>query len=136
MTIEQPPSRLQIAQRLAAHLGHGDFDQYIGLLSEDVTYRVGGNHALAGIFHGPEEVTAHVRDVADLTGNTYDAIKWEDWLVGEHHVAAVVRIHAQGHGAGLAARHVVLLRFDPADKISEIRVLFDDAGDTERFIGR
>jgi len=50
MTTEQPPSRLQIAQSLAAHFGHRDFDQYIGLLSEDVTYRVDGNHALSGTF--------------------------------------------------------------------------------------
>jgi ketosteroid isomerase-like protein len=136
MTTEQPPSRLQIAQRLAAHLGHGDFDQYIGLLSEDVTYRVGGNHALAGIFHGPDEVTAQMRAVVDLTESTFDATKWEDWLVGEHHVAAVVQIHAQGHGATVTARQLVLLRFDPADKISEITVLVDDAGSTERFVGR
>lgn len=81
MTTEQPPSRLQIAQSLAAHFGHRDFDQYIGLLSEDVTYRVDGNHALSGTFHGPEEIGAHVRDVVDRTGSTYDAVKWEN-LVG------------------------------------------------------
>jgi ketosteroid isomerase-like protein len=136
MTAEQAPTRLQIAKSLAAHLGHRDFDQYIGLLSEDVTYRVGGNHALAGIFHGRDEVAAQMRGVVDLTGSSFDTVKWEDWLVGEHHVAAVVQVHAQGHGAIVTARQVVLLKFDPADKISEITVLVDDAGSIERFVGR
>jgi len=56
--------------------------------------------------------------------------------VGEHHVASVVRINAQDHGATLTVRLVYLLKFDPADKISEVTVLFvDDIGAAERFLG-
>ena len=136
MTADPPPSRLQIAQRLATHLGRRDFDQFIHLLSHEVEYRVGGNHMLAGTFRGPDEVTAHVRDLVDRTDNTYDAFKWEDWLVGDQHVAALVRVHGEGHGAIFAARLVVLLGFDPADKVSEITVLFEDASGAERFFSR
>jgi ketosteroid isomerase-like protein len=105
------------------------------LISEDVTYRAGGDNALSGTFHGREEVSAHLREVVERTGDTYEALKWEDWLVGEDHVAAIVRVHAEEHGAVLTARLVILLAFDPADKISEITVLFDDARSTDRFIG-
>jgi hypothetical protein len=90
VTVEPPPSRLQIARRPAAHFGDREFDQFVGLLSKDVTYRVGGNHALAGTFHEPEQVTGRRTDVVDRTGNTYDTCKWEDWLVGEHEVGDVI----------------------------------------------
>jgi ketosteroid isomerase-like protein len=133
MTSAPPPSRLRVAQQLAAHLGHLDFDNFIDLLSEEVTYRVGGNHALAGTFRGPDEVIGHVRQLVDRTGNTYDAFKWEDWLVGDNHVAALVRIHAHGHTAIYAGRLVLLFGFDPTDRISEITVFFEDAMGAERF---
>jgi hypothetical protein len=136
MTVAPPPSRLQVAQRVAAHLGHPDFDQIIGLLSPEVTYRVVGNHALAGTFRGPDQAMAHVKQVVDWTGNTYEAFKWEDWLVGDHHVAALVRIHAHSHGAAFAARLVLLFGFDLADRVGEITVCFEDPSAAERFFGR
>lgn len=133
MTAEAPPSRLQIAQRLTVHLGHRDFDQFIDLLSHDVEYRVEGNHVLAGTFRGRDEVITHVRDLVDRTDSTFDAVKWEDWLVGDHNVAALVRVHAQRRGAIYASRLVVLLGFDPADKVSEITIFFEDANGADRF---
>jgi hypothetical protein len=135
MTLEQPPTRLEIAQHLAAHLGHPDFEEYLEAVSEDVTFRAGGNNALSGTYHGLEEVAALLRNVVERTGNTYDASKWEDWLVGENHVATIVRIHAQEHGAALTARLLILVAFNPSDKISEISVLIDDSGGVDRFIG-
>ncbi len=133
MTAAPPPSRLQIAHQLAAHLGHRDFDKVAELLSPEVTYRVEGNHVLAGRFHGPEEVMTHVQEVAERTGDTYDPFKWDDWLVGDQHVAALFRIRAQGHGAVFSAKILVLFGFDSADKVSEIRVFFDDAEGADRF---
>lgn len=121
------------SSRLATHIGRRDFDQFADLLSADVEYRVGGSHTLAGTFRGPADVVAHVRDLVDRTDNTYEAFKWENWLVGDQYVAALVRVHAQGHGAILAARLVVLFGFDPTDKISEITVFFEDASSVERF---
>ncbi len=136
MTAVLPPSRLQVAQRLAAHLGHRDFDQVADLLSKEITYRVRGSHALAGTFSGPDAVIAHVRQLVERTDDTYDAFKWDDWLVGAHHVAALVRIHALGHGAAYAGRLLLLFGFDPADKVSEITVFVDDASGAERFFGQ
>lgn len=72
----------------------------------------------------------------DQTSDSYDALKWEDWLVGEHHVAGIVRIHAHGHGARYSGKLVVIFRFDSADKVSEITVFFEDAAGAERFFGR
>jgi ketosteroid isomerase-like protein len=136
MSASPPPSQLEIAQRLAAHLGHLDFDELTDLLSQDVTYRVGGNHPLAGIFRGPDEVVAHMRQLVDWTGNTFDAFKWEDWLVGDRHVAALVRIHAQAHAAVYAGQILVLFGFDSADRVCDITIFFEDAIAAERFFGQ
>jgi hypothetical protein len=133
MTMTPPSSRLQVAQLLASHLGHSDFDKFVELLSPDVTYRVGGNHALAGTFRGPDEVLAHIKRLVGSTGETYDAFKWEDWLVGDNHVAALVRVHARGRGAIYVARLVVLFGFDPTNKVSEITIFFEDVSGAERF---
>jgi hypothetical protein len=136
MSEEPPLSRLQRAQRLAARLGHRDFDEVVDLLSTVVEYRVGGNDALASVFRGPAEVSAHMRDLADRTDQTFDAIKWEDWLVGDDYVGALVRVHAQGHGAAITTRLMILLGFDPDDRISELTVFFEDPSAAARFFGR
>jgi ketosteroid isomerase-like protein len=128
-------TRLQIAQELALHLGHRDFEQFLELLSPEVTYRVGGSHPLAGTYHGPDEVTDHMRDVVDRTKDTFEALQWEDWLVGQDHIAALVRINAQGHGASFSARLIFLLGFDARNKVSEITILFEDPNAAERFFG-
>jgi ketosteroid isomerase-like protein len=135
MTDEVSRSRLQIAQQLATHLGRRDFDQFIGLLSKDVEYRVGGSNVLAGDFRGPDAVVTHMKDLVNRTDGTYDAVKWEDWLVGEQYVAALVRIHAQEPGQLFASRILVLLRFDPEDKVCEITIFFEDTSAADRFFG-
>jgi ketosteroid isomerase-like protein len=135
MTDASPRSRLQIAQKLAIQLGHRDFEQVLELLSPKVTYRVGGSHPLAGTFQGPEEVVDHMRNLVERTKDTFEALKWEDWLVGQHHIAGLVRVHAQGQGTSFTARLIFLLGFDPGDKVSEITVFFEDPSAAERFFG-
>jgi ketosteroid isomerase-like protein len=135
MTDASPHSRLQIAQQLATHLGHDDFEQFVDLLSPEVTYRVGGSHPLAGTYHGPGEATDHMRDLVDRTKDTFEALQWEDWLVGQDHIAALVQVNAQGHGASFTTRLVFLLGFDGSNKVSEITVLFEDPNAADRFFG-
>jgi hypothetical protein len=77
-----------------------------------------------------------MKNLVDQTQDTYDAVKWEDWLVGDQFVAAVVRIHAQEPGMLLQSRLVVLLGFDAADKVSEITIFFEDVSGANRFFGR
>jgi ketosteroid isomerase-like protein len=116
-------------------LGHRDSEQLQHFLSPTVIYRVPGRHALAGSFHGIDEVLAHLRNLADRSGGTFNAYKFEDWLVSENSVAAVVDIHAQDHGAILTERTIFLLGFDGLDRISEIGVFFQNEDAIERFFG-
>jgi ketosteroid isomerase-like protein len=117
-------------------LDHRDFSDFTDPLSPDVTYRVGGDHAFAGTFHGPDEVATHMRQLVDWASDTYDAFKFEDWLVGELSVAALVRVHVHGHAAAYEGRLVLVFGFDPTDTVSEITVFVEDPIAAERFFAR
>ena len=116
-------------------MGHRDIEQAMQFLSPNVVYRVPGRHALSGSFHGVEEVLAHLLDLADRSGGTFDAYKFEDWLVSEDSVAAVVDAHMQGHGATLTERNIFLFGFDGSNRISEIGIFFQNEDAIERFFG-
>jgi ketosteroid isomerase-like protein len=130
-----PPTRMAIAQHFLVLIGHRDVDRGAELLSPHATYRVPGSHALAGTFSGREEIMGHLISLFDRTGGTYDAFKWEDWLLGEHHVAALANVHLNTKGQIYKARHLFLVRFDMHDKIEEITVFFEDQRAAERFLG-
>ena len=128
-------TRLAIARQFLAHIGHRDVDQGIELLSADATSRVPGSRALAGTFSGRDEVMRHLTDLYERTGGTFDAYKWEDWMVGEHHVAALADVHFDAKGQMYEGRHLLLVRFDLDDKIEEITVFFGDQRSIERLLG-
>jgi len=107
----------------------------VALLSDHISYRSNGNHALAGTFTGRDEVAAHLRELFERTRGTFEAAKFEDWLVGEHHVAAVTTIHAQQHGRRYSGRQVTVLGFDTDDRIDRATVFFEDQGAMDRFMG-
>jgi ketosteroid isomerase-like protein len=127
--------RLTAAQEFLMHLGRGDFESAINLLSQDVSYRAQGNNALAGLFSGRDAVIRHVADLVALTRGTYETFKWDDWLVGEYHVAGLSSIHAQTVGKMYKGRTVTVLRFNVADEIEGITVFFEDQDAIDRFIG-
>jgi len=109
MTTTEPPARLAIAQAFVLHLGHLDVEQVAKLLSPTVTYRVPGSYGLAGTFHGPDEVTRHLMALAERTRGTFDAFKWEDWMVGQDYVSILADIRStrtrRPGPCGLLIRH-------------------------------
>lgn len=128
-------TRLGAAQQFVMHIGHRDSEQAMELLSPQVTYRVQGHHALAGVFSGREEVTRHLMLLLERTRGTLDALKWEDWLLGEDHVAALADIRAQADGQVYTGRYLFLVRFDIDDKIADVIVFIEDERAAERFFG-
>ncbi len=129
------PTRMAIAQQFLVLVGHRDVDQGIELLSPNAKYHVPGVHALAGTFSGRDEIMRHLMNLFDRTGGTFDAFKWQDWMLGEQHVAALAHVHINAKGQMYKARHLFLVRFDGHDKIDEITVFFEDQRSAERFLG-
>jgi ketosteroid isomerase-like protein len=135
MTTTESPARLAIAQAFVLHLGHRDVEQVTELMSPTVTYHVPGAYALAGTFHGPEEVTRHLMTLADRTRGTFDAFKWEDWMVGQDYVSILADIRMQIEQRIFSGRVIFLVGFDAGDKISSLGVFYEDMHAIERFFG-
>jgi ketosteroid isomerase-like protein len=105
------------------------------MLAPDVTYRVIGQHSLAGTFAGPDEVMRHLTEVRERTSGTLDAVKWDDWLVGENHVGALLEVHIRANARKFSGRVIYLLRFDVDDLITDILVVFGDEDAAARYFG-
>jgi hypothetical protein len=129
------PDRLARAQQFLSHIGRGDFLQAIDLLSENVTYRAQGNNALAGLFTGRDAVIRHLTALVERTKGTFEAFKWDDWLIGEHHVVGLSSIHARSRGMFYKGRSLTVLGFNVAGEIEHITVFFEDQGAIDRYIG-
>jgi len=127
--------RLARAQQFLSHIGREDFFLAIDLLSESVMYRAEGNNALAGLFIGRDAVIRHLSQLVERTKGTFEAFKWDDWLMGEHHVVGMASIHARSHGMFYKGRSLTVLGFNVAGEIEHITVFFEDQGAIDRFIG-
>jgi ketosteroid isomerase-like protein len=129
------PTRLSIAREFLTSIGKGDVGPALALLSPQAVYRVTGRHAMAGVFSGSEDIAHHLALLYQRTKGTFDTVKWEDWLVGEEHVAALSDVHMDVDRRMYSARHLTLVRFDLDDLIREITVYFEDEPSLERFLG-
>jgi len=103
------------------------------LLSPGVSYTVPGTNALAGTCHGPAEVRGHLAKLLSMSNETYDVIKWVDWMVGDDHVAALQYAQIQRQHSIYRGHQLFLVGFDQDDLISEIRVFFEDQERADRF---
>jgi ketosteroid isomerase-like protein len=135
MSNDTPQHRQQLAQRFLESLGRCDVAPTIEMLDAAATYQVPGLHALAGTFSGPDEMVEHLDSLARRTTGTYEATKWEDWLLGQEYMAAVARIEMQGGGRRYSGRQVFVLRFTRTDQIDHLTVYFEDSAGVARFIG-
>lgn len=128
-------TRLDRTQQFVTHIGRRDVEEAVDLLSAKVVYHVPGSHALSGTFAGPDAVRAHLLKLDDRARGTFEATKWEDWLVGEHHVAALADFTMSADGRLAASRVLYLFKFDIADLIVGISVFFDEESFALRFFG-
>jgi hypothetical protein len=119
-------NRLATAQRFLLNIGHPNIEQAIGALTPQVTYRVPGRHGLAGTIVGRDEVARHLSDLVDQTLGTFDAVKWDDWLIGEHYVAGLAQIHVQRNGRLFSGRVVYTVKFNSADLIEAVEIFVED----------
>ena len=126
-------AHVQTAERFLAQLGRSDVEPVRGLLSPTATYHVLGMHALSGTFSTPEDILGQLRELAARTKGTVEATKWDDWLVGDYHVAGIGWLHMQANGQIYEGRHVFFFTFDTNDKIEAISVFYEDPAAAMRF---
>lgn len=124
---------LRTAEHFLARLGRPDIDPILGLLSATATYHVSGMHALSGTYSAPDDILRHLYDLAARTNGTFEATKWDDWLLGDLHVAGIGQVHMQANGQIYEGRHLFLFTFDTSEKIDAITVFYEDPAAAKRF---
>jgi ketosteroid isomerase-like protein len=127
------PPRLANTQRFFVSFSTNKVEDAIHLLSPDVTYTVPGRSALSGVCRGPEEVRRHLAMLLEFAKGTYDVLKWVDWMMGETHVAGLQYLQMQRNGVIYRGHQLFLVETDHNDKLSDIRVLFEDEDEASRF---
>ena len=119
------------------HMGKRDVSEAIELVSPTVRYQVLGDHSLAGVFVGRQAVTEHLMTLVERTAETFAALRYEDWMVGDQHVAALVSVHVQTPGKIFEGRILVLAKFDvEVDLIDELTVFFENERAVRRFFDK
>ena len=82
---------------------------------------------------GQAQVADHLCDLVEKTKGSFEAVKWEDWMVGMQHVSGWAHIQAEWRGRSFAGRVLFLLRFDLDDKIDEVIVFPEDPATAGEF---
>jgi len=108
-------------------------DDTTRLLSPNVVFTVPGHHKLSGVFHGPDEVRSHIAALIDYSKGTFEVLKWMDWMMGESHITALQYAQAQNAGRIYRGHHLYLLESDPDDRLSDIKIFFEDQAAADRF---
>jgi ketosteroid isomerase-like protein len=127
------PARLVNVRKFFLSLSNDELDEVDRLLSPGITYTAPGNHPLAGVFHGPEEVKRHLERLLDFSARTYDVLKWVDWMVGESHIAVLQSLQLQRDSAIYRGQTLFLVQSDRDGLLSDIRVYFEDQQDADAF---
>ncbi len=132
MVYSPEPQRLVNARQFflsfSTHL-----DEATRLLSPNIVCTVPGKSKLSGIFHGPTEVRRHLTTLVELSGGTFEVLKWLDWMVGETHISALQYAQAQREARVYRGHHLYLLESDSDDLLSDIKVFFEDETAVDRF---
>jgi ketosteroid isomerase-like protein len=133
MTPDQP-DQIRNVQQFLDECFHGAVAAAAAHLEPNVVYRVPGEHKLAGVFEGPDAVVAHLGALLEITHNSIDVFKWEDWLVGDSHIAALAHIRLQKPGVVLVSKFIFLCVLSKSGKIAEVEVYFSDPRSVDRFL--
>ncbi|MGH9096178.1 MAG: nuclear transport factor 2 family protein [Acidimicrobiales bacterium] len=127
------PQRLLNARKFFLSTAPTHLDSAVSLLSPNVVFTVPGHHKLAGVFHGPDEVRRHLSALVDHSKGSFEVLKWIDWMVGETHITALQYAQAQNAGAIYRGHHLYLLESDSDDRLSDIKIFFEDQAAADRF---
>jgi ketosteroid isomerase-like protein len=130
------PARLVNARRFLMGITTSNSEDVLPLLAPDVTYTVSGHSPLAGVFHGPAEVNAHIRQLFSATSGTFDVLKTVDWLVGLTNVAVIQYAQAQAGGVIYRNHHLFVFETDRHDLLTNIWLFFQDPDDADRFLAK
>ncbi len=130
------PPRLVNARRFVMGITNGNSADVLPLLAPDVVYTVPGHSQLAGVFHGPTQTDAHLRQLFNATSGTFDVLKTVDWLVGLNNVAVIQFGQAQAGGVIYRGHHMFVFETDRHDLLTNIWLFFEDLDGVDRLLAK
>lgn len=136
MTLTTGSRQLKIAETFLSCLGRSNPQGALDLLSPTASYHVSGIHSFSGTFTSPVDILRHLEALASLTNGSVDVVKWEDWLIGEHHIAALGELRMSAEGQRYSGLHVFLFAFNEDDTVQHISVFYEDSAAALRFFRR
>jgi len=115
------PARLKVAQFLLDVIGRCEPSDVADLLSPQVVFELVEPGAAIERTSGRDAV---FRELAQLANRMWLATGdgWEDWLIGERHVAALGSAQDRGPDLVDPVCEEVLFTFDPSDVVTSVRV--------------
>jgi ketosteroid isomerase-like protein len=129
-------SRVTVVQEFFQKFFGGNVAAACDLLDPHVVDVVPGTHAPSGVFQGAQAVAAHLSTFLQLTEDSIDVLKWEDWMVGIDNVSVLVKIHLQREGEQHDFRVIFLValtEYDGRQRISRIESFYSDQAAFDRF---
>jgi hypothetical protein len=134
MSESAEPARLVNARRFLMGITADDSANMAPLLAPEAVYTVSGHSPLAGVFHGPVEVGAHIRQLISATSGTFEVLKTVDWLVGLTNVAVIQFAQAQAGGMIYRGHHIFVFETDRHDLLTNIWLFFEDPDGADRLL--
>jgi ketosteroid isomerase-like protein len=127
--------KLTVARTFFHRYFSGDVQGISELLDPAIEYHVPGTQPPAGTFVGPEAVAEHLQTLLDMTQGTIDVEQWEDWLVGETHVAVIVRLALRRRSRRHNIRLLVLVNVSIKMVIDRVEVFSSEPESFSRIFG-
>ena len=100
--------------------------------SEDVVWRVGGQHPLSGEYRGKEELLEYFATVREQTGGTL-RLEPQSILASDRHTAMFTRVTGQRNGRSLDVVLAQVLANGPDGRWTEYWALADDQEAVDAF---
>lgn len=104
------------------------------MLSDDITWHIGGDNQISGTYRGPQEVIGLLGRMAELSGGTYEAADIHDILANDDHAVALVRVGGQRDGSTLDTRAVFVVHVEDGI-FTELFLTYEDDAAANAFWG-
>ena len=112
--------------------GAGDLDRAAAHFDDDVVWRVGGFHPLAGVYRGRDAVLGYLRDASQRAGGSL-ALEPESILASDEHLAMFVRVRGERDGRTLDTNMAQIVKVGADGRWAEYWALSDDQNAIDAF---
>ena len=120
------------ARRYLEDYEEGDPEKLAEYFTDDVVWRVGGNHPLSGEYRGKAELLDYFAQVRDQTSGTLK-LESKSVLASDNHTAMFVRVTGERDGRQLDVTLAQVLANGPDGRWNEYWALADNQAAVDEF---